>query len=97
MINTSKKLAQLIEEGHVIVIIDSVTLLTDEATPMNCPAVDITVFHKDLDIPRHDSKPFRDAVGVGSISEAQTIADERLKIVAADIILPAVMEFLTPI
>ena len=84
-----------IEKGLAIVEFRARTLLTDDAIPLYIPAVDVIVKHRDLNIPRHDAKPFKEVVGNESIDQAQTIAEQRLAIAAADVILQAIMEFLS--
>lgn len=87
----------LMNQGHAIVVFDATTLLTDEPIPLYIPAVDVTVYHKILKQPRHDAKSFKNVVGDTDISVAQTIANERLAVAAKDVILQAIMAFLSSI
>ena len=94
-IDLSKTINQLIEEGNAVVIFDSITLLTDEQLPKYIPAVDVNVFHKDLIEIRHDAKPFKNATSYDNISQSQTVADQTLSNAAKNIILQAIMSFLS--
>lgn len=84
-----------LSDGRAIVTFKPTTLLTQEQPPKYIPAVDITVEHKSLDEVRHDTKPFRDAIGYNDIKEAKKIAEQRMATAAADVILQVIIDFLT--
>lgn len=84
-----------LSDGRAVVTLKPITLLTQEALPLYIAGIDITVEHKSLDEPRHDTKPFRQAVGVDDVKEAKTIAQQRMATAAADVILQAIIDFLT--
>lgn len=82
---------------EAIVTFRARTLLTDDQNPLYIPAVDVTVEHQALTEIRRDAKPFKNTVGTDNINEAQKIAEERLAIAAADVILQQIMAFLSTI
>ncbi len=90
-------MAEKLGKGIARVTFRARTLLTDAPDPLYIPSVEVTVRHDDLHEIRRDAKPFRLAVGTENISEAQTIAEQRLAIASADVILQAIMEFLSTV
>ena len=84
-------------KGEAIVTFRARTLLTDDQIPLYIPAVDVTVEHQSLTEIRRDAKPFKNVVGTTNITEAKQIAEERLAIAAADVILQQIMTFLSTI
>ena len=93
----AKQIFQLLDEDKAIVIFSPVTLLTDAPTSKDIASVDIIVLHKSIITVHHDTKPFRDAVGVDDIETAKAEAILRLQTAAQTIMLKAIVDFLTTI
>lgn len=71
MIDTSKTISKLLDEGYAIAIFDAV--VTQTATPSQfIPALDVELLHKQLDRAGkwHDVKPWKTAVGLDDAAAA---------------------------
>lgn len=78
MIDISKTIKHLMEEGYSITVCAPVTLLTDDPEPLYIGALDAHVFHKNLKRPDHDAKPWKMASGKEKRSAAQAESEMTL-------------------
>lgn len=96
MIDKSKTISSMLQDGHVIIVLTPTTLLTNEATPKDIGAIAVEVLSKEIGEPHpRDCKPWKNAIGVDDIKQAQTQSNQRLGGASRDDIVAALMAELT--
>jgi len=84
MIDTSKTVRQLIEEGHGVSVFTATVIQTSAAEPQFIGALDAEIHHQDLLEIRHDVKPWKTARGKDSAKSAAIESKSCLATCVAD-------------